>query len=56
MTKTDLTKAIDILTKLAESEVVKASQILVDDLEKLELQYHRQLREISAKYGKRKVK
>jgi len=54
-TKADLTKAIDILTKLAESEAVKASDILVADLEKLELKYHRKLREITAKYSKRKA-
>ena len=55
MTKADLTKAIDILTKLAESENVKGSEILVQDLEKLELSYHRKLREIQVKYSKRKA-
>jgi hypothetical protein len=55
MTKTELTKAIDTLTRLAASAEVKASEILVTDLEKLELQYHRKLREISAKYSKRKA-
>ena len=55
MTKADLTKAIDVLTKLAESENVKGSEILVQDLEKLELSYHRKLREIQVKYSKRKA-
>jgi len=55
MTKADLTKAIDILTKLAASDAVKGSELVIQELEKLELKYHRKLREIQLKYSKRKA-
>jgi hypothetical protein len=54
-TKAELTKAIDVLTDLAASDVVKSSEIIKQDLEKLELSYHRKLREIQVKYSKRKA-